>query len=142
MAYRRDVRRYVSLYGELKRESPDAWYRARHANSVESAYRILKRAFPDKVIARPYVCKSSQHKFLSATGQYTQNGSDPEHFDDRETIATGAVDQFSPGARKPRTRRRPQPEHTIGLPTMSWLGIGQFPSGATIGREDSDPETK
>ena len=124
MAYRRDVRRYVSLYGELKRESPDAWYRARHANSVESAYRILKRAFPDKVIARPYVCKSSQHKFLSATGQYTQNGSNPEHFDDREPIATGAVERFSPGARRPKTRRRPRRSGpTIGLPSRDFVGL-------------------
>ena len=79
---------------------------------------------PNKVIAEPFVRSSDQHKFLSATGQYTQNGSNPEHFDDREPIATGAVERFSPGAHRPKTRRRPRRNGpTIGLPSRDFVGL-------------------
>ena len=124
MAYRKDVGRYVSLYGDIKREDFAVWLKARRARSIQSAHRILTRAFPNKVIAEPFVRSSDQHKFLSATGQYTQNGSNPEHFDDREPIATGAVERFSPGAHRPKTRRRPRRNGpTIGLPSRDFVGL-------------------
>jgi hypothetical protein len=78
MAWRRDVGRYVDLFGEIKKEHLTVWLKARQANTVNAAYWSLKHALPDAHIPRPAVrLKAHQEKFLSTTGQYTLGYSDP-----------------------------------------------------------------
>jgi len=80
MAWRRDVGRYVDLFGEIKRENLSIWLKARKANSVNAAYWSLKHALPDARIPRPDTrLKAHQEKFLSTTGQYTRGSSDPRN---------------------------------------------------------------
>jgi len=140
-----------SSFRPIRTSHPHVWKKVFRAPDPKQAWRIVRRCLPDYDAGpEPFwvdqdVSRGSAHarSDLRCTGQYTQSGSDPKYFDDREPIATGAVERFSPGARKPKTRRRPRRNGpTIGLPTMAWLGIDQRVSGATIEREDSDPDTK
>jgi hypothetical protein len=110
MAWRSDVGDYLVAHQKIRREHHPIWLRARRANSVQSAYRILKRNLPDERIPEPWASKlKHQHKPLRTTSQYTKGNSDPRTFARREPVPTGAVESFGPDTYKPRrkTRRRP-----------------------------------
>ena len=110
MAWRNDVGDYLVAHQKIRREHHPIWLRARRANSVQSAYRILKRNLPDEHIPEPWASKlKHQHKPLRTTSQYTKGNSDPRTFARREPVPTGAVESFGPDTYKPRrkTRRRP-----------------------------------
>ena len=111
MANRDDVFDYLSIcHDSLRHNHLTVWLRARKANSVQSAYRILKRNLPDERIPEPWASKlKHQHKTLRTTSQYTKGNSDPRTFARREPVPTGAVESFGPDTYKPRrkTRRRP-----------------------------------
>jgi hypothetical protein len=97
MAWRNDVGDYLVAHQKIRRENHEIWLRARKANSVQSAYRILKRALPYERIPEPWTSKlNNQHKFLGTTSQYSQDRSDPRTFARREPVPTGAVESFSP----------------------------------------------
>lgn len=125
MAYRSDVFDYLSIcHDSLRRDHLTVWLRARKANSVQSAYRILKRALPDKRIPEPWTSKlKDQHKFLATTGQYSKDNSDPRTFARREPVPTGAVESFGPDSYKPVRRTRRRPAATIGVPTTEYVGL-------------------
>ena len=125
MAYRSDVFDYLSIcHDSLRRDHLTVWLRARKANSVQSAYRILKRALPHERVPEPWKSKPShQHKFLGTTSRYSQGSSDPRTFDHRDSVPTGAVESFSPDSYKPVRKTRRRPAATIGVPTTEYVGL-------------------
>jgi len=124
MAWRDDVGDYLIGHQKIRREHHAVWLRARTANSVQSAYRILKRALPYERVPEPWKSKlSHQHKFLGTTSRYSQGSSDPRTFDHREPVPTGAVESFGPDTYKPKRQTRRRPKHTIGLPTREYVGL-------------------
>lgn len=124
MAWRGDVGDYLVAHQKIRRENHAVWLRARRANSVQSAYRILKRALPYERIPEPWTSKlRNQHKFLGTTSQYSQDRSDPRTFARREPVPTGAVESFSPDSYKPVRKTRRRPAATIGVPTTEYVGL-------------------
>lgn len=125
MANRDDVFDYLSTcHDSLRYNHLTIWLRARKANSVQSAYRILKRNLPDERIPEPWASKlKHQHKPLRTTSQYTKGNSDPRTFARREPVPTGAVESFGPDTHKPRRKTRRRPAHTIGVPTTEYIGL-------------------
>lgn len=124
MAWRNDVGDYLIGHQKIRREHHAIWLRARKANSVQSAYRILKRALPYERVPEPWASKlSHKHKFLGTTGRYSQGSSDPRTFDHREPVPTGAVESFGPDTCKPKRKTRRRPKNTIGLHTREYVGL-------------------
>ena len=109
MAWRSDVGDYLVAHQKIRREHHPIWLRARRANSVQSAYRILKRNLPDERIPEPWASKlKHQHKPLRTTSQYTKGNSDPRTFARREPVPTGAVESFGPDTYKPQDAQTPR----------------------------------
>lgn len=124
MAWRNDVGDYLVAHQKIRRKHHAVWLRARRANSVGSAYRILKRALPYERIPEPWTSKlNHQHKFLGTTSQYSKGCSDPRTFGYREPVSTGAVESFSPDSYKPKRKTRRRPAHTISVPTTEYIGL-------------------
>ncbi len=126
MAWRKDVERELRFYPWVKKRSFDVWLKARSANSTKKMRKVIRTAFPDmaSVVVEPFVSDNNKHKFLATTGAYTQNNTNPAFYGRRAQVSTGAVREFSPDAQRPKTRRRPRPNHgTIGLPTKDYVGL-------------------
>ena len=88
MAYRKDVGEYLAkCHSSIKSNNWSVWMRARKANSVESAHRILKRALPYDLIPEPWKSRERHaHRPLMATSAFSRNTVDPKYFDMYHTI--------------------------------------------------------
>ena len=126
MAWRADVERELRFYPWVKERDFGVWVKARSANSTKKMRRLIRTAFPDmaSVVVEPFVSDNNKHKFLATSSAYTLNNTNPAFYGRRAQVSTGAVREFSPDAQRPKTRRRPRPNHgTIGLPTKDYVGL-------------------
>ena len=86
---------------------------ALHSRTTAQAIRHLRK-IEDELpvpIVEPWIEGKSGGKFppisfLSTTGYYSKGHTDPDTFDHRDTESSRITPEFSPGAEKPKPRRR------------------------------------